>query len=100
MATASQEAGARTPVELAPPRASMFVAASDAANGSVMVAPSAHQSWSVCAHGAFSVEEFTGRVDNLLADHDKGAIWARVGEDSSRLAEDHLALLVHWSQGS
>ena len=64
----------------------MFVAASDSMDGSVTVMPSEYQSWTLCAHGRFSIDEFETKIDELIEQREKGALWARIGEDSNHIA--------------
>ena len=64
----------------------MFVAASDSMDGSVTVMATEYHSWTLCAHGNFNIDEFETKIDELIEQQDKGALWARIGEDSSRIA--------------
>ena len=64
----------------------MFVAASDSMDGSVTVMATEYQSWTLFAHGGFSLNELEAKIDELIVTQDKGAIWARIGEDSSCIA--------------
>ena len=64
----------------------MFVAASDSMDGSVTVMATEYQSWTLFAHGGFSLTELEAKIDELIVTQDKGAIWARIGEDSSCIA--------------